>query len=127
MKALAGLLVGVFVLIPQFVLAAPVQCECSRYLREVLSVNVPRGNAGTYLPNIYQGQVKEGDVVILKYGKVWHVALITAFGEVEVNPYNPTTRVPKLILAETNLVPCTPTVRAISWFDDNIIGIYRPL
>ena len=125
MKPLVGALVGIL-LMPIFAFAAPVKCECVRYLREIHGINI-RGDAWTQRPNIYQGKMQEGDVVILRYGKVWHVALVAGFGETEVNPNNPTTKVPKLRIIETNFVPCTPTAREISWFDEHIVGIYRPM
>lgn len=90
-------------------------------------MNVPRGNAGTYLPNIPQSEIREGDVIIFKFGKVWHVGVTIGFGETEVNPFDPTAQVPKIIVAQTNKVPCTPTTEKISWFDDHIIGVYRPV
>ena len=114
------------VLIPQAAFAAPVRCECARYLRTVLHVNVPQGDADTYRPTIPQSDIQEGDVLIQKFGRVWHVALVIGFGETEVNPFDLSAQVPKIIVSDSNFIRCTPTVRAISWFDDNIVGVYRP-
>ena len=115
-----------FLALPGVSFAAPVRCECARYLREVLHINTPRGDAGTYFPNIPQSEIKEGDVLILKYERIWHVALVIGFGETEINPFDLSAQVPKIIVSDSNFIRCTPTVRAISWFDDNIIGVYRP-
>ena len=84
-------------------------------------MNVPQGDAGTYLPNISKWNIDVGDVLIFYYDGVWHVAVVIGF-EWKVGQQWPE----KIIVHESNFKRCTPTTRAISWNDENLVGIYHP-
>jgi len=119
---IVSILIGlIFLVAPLQVFAGSVYCECSRYLREIIGVNIPRGDAGTYLPNASMWNINYGDVLILKYPKVWHVAVVVGFEwkKGQQWPEN-------IIVHDSNYIPCTPTTRAISWYDEAIRGIYSP-
>ena len=97
--------------------AAPVQCECIRYLREVLAVNV-RGDAWTVPVNADVNFARVGDVLLF-HGRIGHGALITGFIEQHGRLY--------ARIAESNYVSCTPGVRVVPLDDPTVRGIYRPL
>ena len=124
MKTLTALVVGVFML-PTFAMAAPVNCECVRYLREVHGINI-RGDAVKHRPNLPFENLDVGDVLLMRIGKTAHDALIVGFEEqVEWRGMI----APRYIwITDTNAVkPCTPSTRKIQIDDEDIVGIYRPL
>lgn len=115
MKYLVTLLVAL--LLPLWSFAAPVQCECVRYLREVLQVNV-KGDAWTLRGNTDVRFARAGDVLLTDEGP-GHAALITGF-------FEPTEGDLWVKIAETNFKRCTPGVRTIRLLDPSVRGVYRP-
>lgn len=107
-------------------LAAPVQCECVRYLREVVGIDV-RGDAWTIVPNVRRENLVEGDVLLFDYGGKGkdHAAVIVSFeGEVDLGYAT----APEFIyIFETNYKKCTPGYRKVRWDDPSIKGGLRPL
>ena len=93
------------------------------YLRIVEGVNI-RGDARVQVPNTQQVNADVGDVVILRYGNVYHAALLVgAVGEKDIG----TAIVPEqLIIHEANFERCRTTTRWIPWDDPHILGILRP-
>ena len=107
--------------------AAPVACECVRALRELAGVNV-RGDANTLVPNTTFPDIQPGDVLILRYGKVYHAALAIATQKSleyidDESFYNKAVAV---TIQEWNYKPCKGTVRQIVASDSHIVGVYRP-
>lgn len=117
-RALATLLVGVALVLPSVTNAAPVQCECVRYLREVMGVQI-KGDAWTIRPNAETRFARAGDVLLTNEGP-GHAALITGFFEpVEGDIWAKVT--------ETNFSRCKPTTRMIRLSDKEVRGLYRPV
>lgn len=112
--------------LPFYTLAAPVQCECIRWLRQVRGIDI-KGNAWEIWPNTAPRNAEIGDVVLFDYGGVGkdHGAEITGFrGEMLLDGYV----VPRYIdIIETNYKSCTPGIRTIEWTDIHIKGVFRPL
>ena len=123
MKLLAS--VGVLVLLlPVWVSAANVNCECVRYLREVHGVNI-RGDAWTQKANIPFENMDVGDVLLMKIGRSYHVVVILAFEERVIWKGMIAPRY--IVIADSNAVePCTPSVRRIQIDDPDILGVYHP-
>ena len=123
MKLFATL--GVLVLLlPVWAFAAPVQCFCVQYLREVHGVNI-RGDAWTQKANIPFKNMDVGDVLLMKIGRSYHVALILAFEERVIWKGMIAPRY--VVIADSNAVkPCTPSVRRLQIDDTDILGVYHP-
>lgn len=100
------------------------ECLCVKYLRDVLEVNIPFGDAITQKPNIPLKDVDKGDVLLMKYGGVYHVA--EAIGFVGEQKYGTTTVAREIIVVESNYKECTPTVRHVPFKSKEIWGVYRP-
>lgn len=116
MRSLAVFLVALL-LAPTVSFAAPIQCECVRYLREVLQVNV-KGDAWTLRGNTDIRFARAGDVLLTDEGP-GHAALITGF-------FEPTEGDLWVKIAETNFKKCTPGIRTIRLLDPSVRGVYRP-
>lgn len=115
-------LVAVF-LFPSFSYAAPVACECVRYLREIRGIPI-RGNAWAIEPTHSLEMAVEGDVLLTREGP-GHAAEIVGFeGIVAEDNY---TRPEYIWLIEANYSRCRVGTRKIRWDDPEIRGIYRPL
>jgi len=119
-KIILGTLIG-FILLPSIGYAAPRNCECIRYIREVHGVNI-RGNAWTIQGNINPLNMDYGDVVLI--GRDHGALIIGSEGE----QWYGNVIVPEYIwIADTNYVrPCTPSVRKIAWNNPAIRGVYSP-
>jgi len=85
------------------------ECECVRYIREVLGVNI-KGDAHTIKSNT-DIPIK-GGVVLLNYDGIAHVAYVK---EVLLD---------RFIIQESNFKKCTPTERVIKKNDVHITGYY---
>lgn len=125
---LISILIGISLSVtslPTAVFAAPITCECVRYLREVLGADI-RGDAWTQVPNKPTQNVEVGDVLLTKYGKVSHASLvIDVQREVDevIDAENFTTKVVGVTVAESNYVKCTPGTRTIAISDVHIRGV----
>ena len=118
---IVSILIGLILLVaPLQAYALPNTCECVRYIREVHGVNI-KGNASTLSPNISMCNVDVGDVLLLRYGKVSHAALVIGF-EWEEGRQTPT----HFWIVEGNYKRCQVTSRKVKWEDENIRGIYSP-
>ena len=116
MKPLVGALVGIL-LMPAFVLAAPVRCECVRALRVLMGIEIS-GNAWKIIPNKPLAEVLEGDVILFDYGGYMkdHAALNIGF--------DPKRR--GMWVWECNYKECECGTRFVSFSDPTIKGLYRP-
>lgn len=122
--ALATVLVAVALVLPSLASAAPVQCECVRYLREIMGVQI-KGDAWTIKPNIPSVELKEGDVLLFDYGgkDKDHAGVILSFilkhigGGVYIRK--------SIVIAETNYHKCEEGTRVVDWDDPAIKGGYR--
>lgn len=107
-------------------MAAPLQCECVRAIREIKGVNI-RGDAWTLKPNTPLYDIHVGDVVLMKYGKVSHAAYVTAVetkgDAMDDGSYY--TRPIAISLWEANYSDCKITTRVLSISDEHIRGILR--
>lgn len=103
--------------LPATAFAMPITCMCVAYLSRVLDVNI-HGDADTIQPDLPIQYVEVGDVVLFRYPKTAHVALVTSIASYKGGA--------KLQIAESNYRSCKPGVREISPSDPAIIGIYRP-
>ena len=87
----------------------PPECECVRYLREVLNVPI-RGNAQDIIPNVDVPLV--GGVVLLEYGDYSHAAQIQWL-------------LPKcMFVKEGNRITCQATTNCIPYDSSNIRGFW---
>ena len=85
------------------------ECECVRYLREVLDVPI-RGNAQDILPNVDIPIV--GGVVLLEYGDYSHAAQIQYL-------------LPKcMYVKQGNKISCQATEECIPYDSENIRGFW---
>ena len=122
---LKSVLVGItLTLIASFALAspahaAPLVCECIRWLREAQGVNI-RGDAWTIRPNQETAFARVGDVILFDYAKEDDGALIIGLHE-------PTPGNTIATIVEANYSRCRVTNRNISIFDPSVKGIYRSL
>ncbi len=111
---------------PVAVFAAPLECECVRALRELRGVDV-RGNADTLNPNTTLADVQTGDVLLMRYGSVYHAALVTSvYSEgkaLEDGSYH--TRPVRITIWEANYSSCKIITRVLSIEDSHIRGILR--
>lgn len=90
------------------------ECFCVTYIRETFGVPI-RGNADTLESNITFQEIKKGDVVLLKYGAVFHASYL-----LQVFPGG-------MWVAERILLQgkCITRERLIVWQDKAIYGFYR--
>lgn len=126
-KLVSGILIALFSslpFIPTAAFAAPIECECVRWLREVRDINV-RGDAYTISPSISREMASVRDVVLFDIGNIDHAAEITGFeGAMILGNFI----VPRYIhIIEANYKTCQVTTRKIEWTDTSIKGIYHPL
>jgi len=87
-----------------------VYCECVRYMREVLGVNI-KGDAGTHEPNITFLDLQYGDVVIMQYD-VPHEGMYVSQNN------------DGILIKESNFRKCKESTRRISF--NEAVGFYRP-
>ena len=120
MKYLTTLFVLVVVLAPFTASAYSNKCECVRFLREEMGVNI-KGDARTIFPNASMWNVNYGDVLLLRYGKVSHAAQVIGFTWVEGRQEPLTMRV-----IEANYERCKVSIRDIKWNSPEIRGLYKP-
>lgn len=107
----------------QATFALAVKCQCVLALRELKGVYI-RGDAVTLKPNVPLNAAIKGDVLLLRYGKVSHAALITDI--IDVVPHEPPYDrvVTGFVIDEYNYIPCAESVRTIGL--ENVVGVYRP-
>jgi hypothetical protein len=109
--------------LPGFALAAPVTCECVRWLREERGIAI-RGNAWTIKPTHSIKMATEGDVLLTTEGR-GHAAEIVGFeGEVNMGTY---IRPAYIKVLEANYSRCKVGTRKIAWDSPEIRGIYKAL
>lgn len=90
------------------------ECFCVRYIRETFGVPI-RGDASTLESNMTLANAQKGDVVILKYGTVFHASYF-----LQVFPGG--MWVSERILLQGK---CITRERLIEWKDKAIYGFYR--
>lgn len=120
MKSIISILIGlgVFALLPiSITYAATVECSCVLGLRILQGINI-HGDASRQKANVPTSDVQEGDVLIMKYPKDSHVALVTDVTEKEGQKFVTTD--------EYNLHRCQETIRTIALNDKHIVGVLRP-
>ena len=90
------------------------ECFCVTYIRETFGVPI-RGDADTLQSNITFQKIKKSDVVLLKYGAVFHASYL-----LQVFPGG-------MWVAERILIQgkCLTRERLIEWKDKAIYGFYR--
>ncbi len=116
MLKLVGLLFGLSLIVPFVGHADSVKCYCVKALREIHAVNI-RGDAVTQKPNIPTSAAKEGDVLLMRYPKDSHVALITKVKEVGTKKV--------VTIEEYNFRHCKQSIRTISLTDKHVLGVLR--
>jgi len=89
-----------------------VYCYCGRYIKYKYGVPINK-DASEYEPNIQFINVKRGDLVLLKYGEVAHLAYL-----LEITNSG-------LFVDESNYEPCKSGTRLIEWNDEALIGFHR--
>lgn len=87
---------------------------CVKWLREEMGVNI-RGDAWTIQPNVFDGTLNTGDVLLLEYGNISHASLVLGF--VDGKP----------AIIEANKVRGKVTERIIDFRSETLRGVYRPL
>ena len=107
--------------------AAPVTCECIRWLREVRGVDI-RGDAWTLSPTKPLKNADIGDALLFDYGGKGkdHGAQIISFEGplIDRGDY----LAPEYInIIEANYNRCKVSYRKVRWDDTSIKGIYRKL
>ena len=123
MKSLATL--GVLVLLlPVWAFALPIQCQCVMALRSYAGVNI-KGDAATLVPNLPFKNLEIKDVILMRYGRVYHAAQIIGFSE-DLGIFDGAIAPRRLLIQEWNFEPCKYTQRSIPLDDEHIIGILRP-
>lgn len=115
-----------FLALPSVSFALPTY-SCVLYLREVRGIEV-YGDAINLQPNLPSENLDVGDVLVLRYGKVGHVAEIIGYeGEQKLTVNGRTVLVPEtLTILEANFKAGQVTVRTLAWDDTHIKGVYRP-
>ena len=117
-----GLLIGISLtstLFPVEVFAAPLTCECVRWLREAQGVPI-KGDAWTLTPTHSVKNADMGNVLLTTEGP-GHAALIIGFeGQVAAGSY---THPAFIRVLETNYTRCKVGTRLIAWNDPKIKGV----
>lgn len=78
-----------------------------------------RGDAWTLKPNIETRNAQIGDVLLEKFGKVYHASLI-------VGIRNSTEVDAEIMVKEWNYTPCQPGTRVLRLSDKSVIGVLHP-
>lgn len=111
--------------LPTVAFALPVECMCVAALHQLAGVNI-RGDADTLSPNTPFENLEAGDVLLMRYGNVYHAALIISYSGAVALPSEGIV-VPKTItIEEWNYVHCKHTIRTLAFNDEHIRGIYTP-
>jgi hypothetical protein len=118
---------GIAFLLPTLALAAPVQCECVRALRELRGVNI-RGDAWTIGVNKPLRNANVGDVLLFDYGGKGkdHGALIIGF-EGETASFQGAVGPRYIRIWECNYDRCKCGERLIRWDEPELKGVFSPL
>ena len=93
---------------PQYDSSEPVECSCIAYLTS-LGIKLPLGDAIDITPN---STPHVGGIALFTYGKLGHVALITAIST------------STFTIIEANYHRCTSDTRIINWNDKHLQGFY---
>lgn len=119
MKAivLAGILFALSIIAP-YAHADSVSCYCVLALRELQGIDI-RGDAWTQRPNVETQYVRPGDVLLMRYPKSDHVALVLDVTE-------PTRDHLYVSIVEYNYHHCQKSYRTLSLDDESIRGVLRP-
>lgn len=90
----------------------PIVCECVAALRIKLGINI-HGDADQLTPNIDKGDLALGDIILLRYGNIFHAAEIIGMDS-------------EYLVHDFNYRKCKETIRFIPKDDPSIRGFYRP-